>query len=45
MNSEQEIRRLINFLNENTKYYDEDKPRITDKQWDESYFELQKLEA
>lgn len=45
MNSEQEIRRLINFLNENTKYYDEGKPRITDKQWDESYFELQKLEA
>ena len=34
MNSEQEIRRLINFLNENTKYYDEGKPRITDKQWE-----------
>lgn len=41
----EKIRNLIDFLNENTKYYDEGKPRITDKQWDESYFELQKLEA
>ena len=40
----EKIRTLIDFLNENTKYYDEGKPRITDKQWDESYFELVNLE-
>ena len=42
---EQEIRAIIDFLNENTKYYDEGKPHITDKTWDEFYFKLQKLEA
>ena len=40
----EKIRNLIDFLNENTKYYNEGKPHITDKQWDDFYFELQDLE-
>jgi DNA ligase (NAD+) len=38
------IRTLIEFLNENTKYYNEGKPHISDKDWDNLYFQLAELE-
>ena len=44
MNISKHIRELIDFLNQNTKYYDEGKPHITDKDWDKIYFELESLE-
>lgn len=31
---------LVNFLNERTKEYDEGNPTISDKEWDDLYFEL-----
>lgn len=44
MNTRKFIRKLIDFLNQNTKYYNEGKPHITDKEWDKIYFELESLE-
>ena len=38
------IKELIDFLNYHTKLYDEGNPEITDKEWDNAYFELQQLE-
>lgn len=38
------IRNLIEQLNVYTKFYDEGKPVISDKEWDDLYFELQALE-
>ena len=38
------IRSLIDELNKLTKLYDEGYPEISDKEWDELYFKLQKLE-
>lgn len=38
------ISHLVWILNEYTKSYDEGKPVISDKEWDNMYFELQKLE-
>lgn len=38
------IRNLINKLNYYTKKYDEGNPEISDKEWDDLYFELVKLE-
>ena len=38
------IEELIDFLNTNTKLYDEGHPQIEDKEWDDKYFELQQLE-
>ena len=38
------IRDLINSLNYYTKKYDEGKPEISDKEWDDMYFHLQDLE-
>ena len=38
------IEELIDFLNTNTKLYDEGQPQIQDKEWDDKYFELQQLE-
>ena len=38
------IEELIDFLNINTKLYDEGHPQIEDKEWDDKYFELQQLE-
>ena len=38
------INYLINFLNTHTKAYDEGHPIISDKEWDEKYFELVELE-
>ena len=40
----EEIQKLIDKLNYYTKLYDEGKPEISDQQWDEMYFALQKLE-
>lgn len=39
-----EIRKLIDKLNYHTKLYDTGKPEISDKEWDDMYFELVKLE-
>ena len=39
-----EIRTLIDKLNYYTKKYDEGKPEISDQEWDDMYFQLQKLE-
>ena len=38
------IRNLIDFLNYHTSLYDAGKPVISDKEWDDKLFELQKLE-
>lgn len=43
-NIENRIRDLINNLNYYTKKYDEGKPEISDKEWDDMYFHLQDLE-
>lgn len=40
----QEIREKIDFLNKHTKFYEANIPKITDKEWDSIYFELQELE-
>ena len=41
---ENKIRDLIDKLNYYTKKYDEGKPEISDKEWDNMYFQLQDLE-
>lgn len=41
---ESEIRYLIDQLNTYTKFYDEGNPVISDKEWDDLYFSLQKME-
>ena len=40
----QKIINLVNYLNDCTKAYDEGKPLITDKEWDDLYFQLEQLE-
>lgn len=40
----EQIRELIEKLNEYTKLYDEGNPIISDEEWDNLYFKLQKLE-
>ena len=40
----QKIINLVNYLNQCTKAYDEGKPLITDKEWDDLYFQLEQLE-
>jgi DNA ligase (NAD+) len=40
----EKIRFLVNYLNDCTKEYDKGTPIISDKEWDEKYFELQSLE-
>jgi DNA ligase (NAD+) len=40
----QKIINLVNYLNECTKAYDEGKPLITDREWDDLYFQLEQLE-
>ena len=44
INPEADLYQLVNDLNYHTKLYDEGKPDITDAQWDDKYFELQKME-
>jgi DNA ligase (NAD+) len=44
-NYENEIRELINKINYYTKLYDEGKPEISDKEWDNLYFKLVALES
>lgn len=39
-----EMRKLIDKLNYHTKLYDEGRPIISDKEWDDMYFKLVKLE-
>ena len=41
---EKEMYEMIQILNEWTKAYDEGHPVVSDKEWDELYFELKKLE-
>lgn len=41
---ENKIRRLIDELNVWTKFYDEGNPVVSDKEWDDKYFLLQKME-
>ena len=38
------MKELIKVLNKNTKLYDEGIPEISDKEWDNKYFELEALE-
>jgi DNA ligase (NAD+) len=38
------IKELVEKLNYYTKIYDEGRPEISDKEWDDMYFELQKIE-
>lgn len=38
------MKQLIEILNDATKAYDEDKPIMSDIDWDEKYYELEKLE-
>lgn len=39
-----EMRKLIDKLNKWTKLYDKGVPEVSDKEWDDNYFELEKLE-
>ena len=39
-----EMRKLVDKLNEWTKLYDEGNPPVSDKEWDEEYFKLVKME-
>lgn len=41
----QKIINLVNYLNQCTKAYDEGKPLITDKEWDDLYFQLKEMET
>ena len=43
--NEYTIQDLINKLNYYTKKYDEGNPEISDKEWDDMYFDLQELES
>lgn len=43
-NIDQKIKNLIKDLNFHTKMYDEGRPMISDKEWDDMYFKLIKLE-
>jgi DNA ligase (NAD+) len=38
------MRNLVNYLNEHTKYYDEGHTIISDEEWDEKYYLLEKWE-
>ena len=40
----QEIIYLVNYLNECTKAYDLGHPLISDKEWDDKYFQLVEME-
>ena len=45
MNQEaKKIRELIDLLNENTRLYNENVPVMSDKEWDDYYFDLNQLE-
>ena len=41
---EHTLRELIDILNKATKAYDEGHPIMSDKEWDELYFQLKKRE-
>ena len=40
----EKIRELIDFLNYHSRLYEQGKPEISDKDWDDKYFELKSLE-
>lgn len=40
----EKIRELIDFLNYHSRLYEQGKPEISDKNWDDKYFELKSLE-
>ena len=42
--NEKEMNELIQILNKWTKAYDEGHPEVSDKEWDELYFKLKKME-
>lgn len=39
------MKELVDFLNKHTDLYEQGKPEISDKEWDENYFKLVKLES
>ena len=41
---ENEMYNIIQVLNDWTKAYDEGKPKVPDKEWDELYFKLKEME-
>ena len=43
-NSITEMNELVKMLNDYTKAYDEGRPQISDKEWDDLYFRLIDLE-
>ena len=43
-NKQMKIDKLVKKLNEYTALYDEGHPAISDKEWDDMYFELFELE-
>ena len=44
MEAREKMRQLVDTLNYLTKKYDEGHPEVTDKEWDDKYFELFNLE-
>lgn len=44
MISKENMRDLVDRLNYYTKLYDMGKPAISDKEWDDLYFQLQEME-
>ena len=44
LNKVARIQYLVNYLNKHTDAYNNNNPSISDKEWDDSYFELQELE-
>ena len=44
IDSKEKMKKIINFLNYHTKLYDMGKPEISDKIWDNYYFELKRIE-
>lgn len=44
MDNLNKIKELIDYLNKHTQLYDENKPEISDTEWDKKYFELVELE-
>lgn len=44
LTDEEKIKNLVEMLNYHTKWYDEGNPQISDKEWDDLYFDLVELE-
>ena len=39
-----DMKELVQWLNERTKEYDEGNPTVSDKEWDDKYFQLVMME-